>query len=279
MKTSVQKQRIIAFLQKRGTPAAPKYIAEQVYGVCKDSKYIAKALRELLAEGKLIRHTKTGVQNEPVRYEWNPNPPPVESRIFTVGSVWRTRDGRKAVIEEVKDHYLRAKLDSGSVYVYDPTGEACGDDFRYVDLIEPWAEPAPEKPTQAAFEKPATPKSAQPPFAKPAPVSDIRKALNAWRGTRANTAALEMMDLMVSEIERLSAEVAELKKPPVTPEEPKPAEQREYYVNVWQYKQAGRTRLYFCDFCTKQRADHNIIELQGAWKLIGQHHGTYEVEK
>ena len=57
--------------------------------------------------------------------------------------------------------------------------------------------------------------------------------------------------------------------------------QREYFVNVWRSKDDGRIEGE--SFNTKEEAERNIrvtdMYHKYHWQLIGQHQGTYEVEK
>jgi hypothetical protein len=72
--------------------------------------------------------------------------------------------------------------------------------------------------------------------------------------------------------------VEALKQPQATQEAPKPTEQKEYVMNVWRHKRAGHIEGE--SFNTKEDAETNIRETdKDRWQLIGQHHGTYEVEK
>lgn len=138
------KNEVAEFLQKRGTPATPKHIAKEIGRGTAGN--IARALRDLTNEGKVIRSTRP-VQNGWVTYEWKPS---YSAGIqggtvnkFTVGSEWRNQKGNRAVI---------LRIDAMSMLVW----HSCSSDATHnidgthqlipsLSLLAPWSEPKPEE--------------------------------------------------------------------------------------------------------------------------------------
>lgn len=135
------KDEVAEFLQNSGTPATPKHIAEAIGRGTAGN--IARALRELTDEGKLIKY-ETGKQNSWRVYKWNPD---YTDSKFTVGSEWKTRGGEKAVVTCSLGGGMFIALVAGYPYTYLTNGEFRGRQGQH-DLIAPWSEPKPEEKSE-----------------------------------------------------------------------------------------------------------------------------------
>ena len=174
---------------------------------------------------------------------------------FKVGDAWRTSGNKKAMILWCGQAGFVASVEDDYAYLYTASGKCVGAKGSNLNLIEPWVDPAPEKP-----------------------VSELWKAFNACELWRIDDKAGRLLSILTSETERLSVEVEALKRPQEAPGAPKPTEKQEYFVNVWRYKTDGEIFADCLD--TKEDAERNIMENdQDRWNFIRQYHGTFEVEK
>lgn len=262
-----QKAAIEAFLEAWGEPETPKAIAEYLYGKGTRSNRIYGALNSLLAEGKIIRHRGTGIQNEPVRIEWNkdwkprtraetqtaynaavaslhePVKPAPQSK-FTVGSVWKSQNGKDAIFIARDDELERPLVFrvGNQIWTRQLDGKHCSkcDGSVYpAILLDSCKEPEPEAPVQ----------------------SELREVFHLWRGANGREVNVMLMEAIITAIERLSAKVEQPKaytlnddgftwdavKPKEAPKEGKRS--GEVWVNIYKNPRMN------CCFPYKEEAD------------------------
>ncbi len=299
-------QEVEKFLKSRGTQATPKHIASELQKMMPQytitSSSISRHLKKLTAEGKLICKDKSGIQNQPVWYEWNHNyktgnqadgwtvtqysgatslgsythpfadnslQEPVKSAPkskFTVGSVWETKSGDRAKIRRLAaDGLCFYARHSNGEHKHFSTGEGAYMHDRRFDLIAPWQYSVPEAPVQ----------------------SELRERLNSYISTDCTGTIEPVLDSIITEIERLSAKVEAMQQPVAYASEgdgvwnivkPKPEKAgKRYWINVWQFRDDKPDANLFL---TEDAARDNVEDTTNPlWKFIGQHTGTYEVEK